>query len=133
MNAVLTADRVNSTTSGDLAWEVEEMEEMENVERGSDCVVAQEPLQQVNQKLGLYAGETGVAGERCGGLVRTKEVANRQECEDTEAMAQWRSISQEGEGERKDGKMSWRSGESKRPRSVRTKNVEKTCQPPQVG
>ena len=46
MNAALTADLVESTTSGVLAGEVEEVGD---VERGSSGVLAEEPFQHVKE------------------------------------------------------------------------------------
>ena len=69
MNAVLTANLVDSTTSKGLAGEVKEMGD---VERSSSGVFAWEPSQHVNQSwdCSLVENEAGGEGERCDRLAR---------------------------------------------------------------
>ena len=53
MNAILTTGAIESTTSGDVA---DVVEEMENVERSSGGDVAEEVFSACGSKLGLFAG-----------------------------------------------------------------------------
>ena len=74
-NAVLTANLVDSTTSGVVAGEVEEMV---NVERGCGGVAAERLVQHVNQSWDCSLVGNGLE-ERCGGEAMEEEVSKEEE------------------------------------------------------